>query len=463
LVFFALYLASSKGVVCSNDGSTYALMRATAEEGTWRIDRYAAYAEYSDVARYRGHYYSDRPPGTAMVGLPIYLVVRALAPSGQQEALTKASTPLVAALCGGLTVGLLFLFARVLGASLAAALLTAVGLGLGTLLWTYSTTLFSHVVAGSPVLGAVYLGTTRARAGRLSSSTLAVCGLLLGFAAISDYPTVGLGLVAGVYLLLVRQRGESGESGLGWERMWPLLVGGAIPLIFFAVYNDLCFGAPWSYSYAHHQAAYSRRVGTSFTSPLRGIINFLFTGPGSVNLFRATPLFLLAVPGLALLWKRDRGTALLCCALVTAQLLVSGSHVRFWGHGRPDTRYLLAIKPYLMLPLFGVLDAGRAGTRWAPLRPVLWTAALALLLRSVLNQMEEVAAFYHHGLEESGLRFLAGAAIAQWPRWILPALFDPGFGAAGRTVLFPAIGVLAAALALWLAVGERLGRHPASR
>jgi len=443
---FSLYLLSSKGVVCSNDGSHFALIRAMAR-GTFRIDPDVELTEYRDLAQYKGHYYSDRPPGAAALALPLHLLVKALAPPALEEQATRAAVPLLPALAGSLSVALLFVLARVLGGGRAAALMPAVGLGTGTFQWMYSTTLFSHVVAGAAVLSAVTLMLSRARSHRLPFGSAVAIGGLLASAPVFDYPTLGLSLVSATYFLLLRLE----PPFPGRKRVAAMALGAALPLGYFAVYNTICFGAPWSYSLAHHYVPWSRHLGETFFSPLRGMTNFLLTGPGNVNLFRAAPLFLLAVAGFVPLWRRDRGVALLTLGLFSAQLLLVSGHRYFFGHGRADTRYLVAAKPFLMLPLFALIEAVYRRESLKPLRPLLWAALLGLWLRSLLNQMEEVAGFYHHGLEESHLKFFAPQAIPLWPRWILPALYD----SVALIVVVAAIAALSAALAMWLAISAR--------
>jgi hypothetical protein len=53
-----------------NEYSRYDLVRALVEDGTTRIDRLEQ--NTGDKAFYDGHYYSDKTPGTAFLGVPVY-------------------------------------------------------------------------------------------------------------------------------------------------------------------------------------------------------------------------------------------------------------------------------------------------------------------------------------------------------------------------------------------------------
>src|SRR5262245_46496574 len=108
LALFALSAATSvllsDGVVCCNDGSHYALVRALADDHTVIIDRQVAYTDYNDVSQKDGHYYSDRPPGTAFAALPFYLAARSL---GLDDHGRQIACALVSVIAGALAVMLL--------------------------------------------------------------------------------------------------------------------------------------------------------------------------------------------------------------------------------------------------------------------------------------------------------------------------------------------------------------------
>src|SRR5574341_2320068 len=73
LIISSIYYATSSGITSSNDGSHYALLRAIVDEGRFRIETYAQYAEGNDLAIRDEVWYSDRPPGTALLCIPFYV------------------------------------------------------------------------------------------------------------------------------------------------------------------------------------------------------------------------------------------------------------------------------------------------------------------------------------------------------------------------------------------------------
>ena len=57
VLVFVVYIASSNGIVSSNDGSHMALVRAMAEDGTFSIDRHLDLAGRLDFAEHAGRAY----------------------------------------------------------------------------------------------------------------------------------------------------------------------------------------------------------------------------------------------------------------------------------------------------------------------------------------------------------------------------------------------------------------------
>ena len=63
-----------------NQNSRFDLVLAIVDDHSVQIDRYVA--NTGDYAYLDGHYYSDKAPGTALLGVPVYAAFRALAPAG---------------------------------------------------------------------------------------------------------------------------------------------------------------------------------------------------------------------------------------------------------------------------------------------------------------------------------------------------------------------------------------------
>src|SRR2546425_5291453 len=141
-----------------NQNSRFDLIRAIVEQGTLRIDAY--HDNTRDKAIFRGHYYSDKAPGLALLGVPIVAVARPVLRAAGVDpgsprglvGLSYVATVFTLALPAALATACLFLVALRLGATVGGAAFAALSLGLGTPMWAYTTALFGHALAGACLL-----------------------------------------------------------------------------------------------------------------------------------------------------------------------------------------------------------------------------------------------------------------------------------------------------------------------
>mgnify|MGYP001080625548 CR=1 FL=1 len=64
-----VYFISSAYIICSNDGSHFALVSALVEKGSVKINDFVNYTRMVDYAYKDDEYYSDRAPGTAFLSI----------------------------------------------------------------------------------------------------------------------------------------------------------------------------------------------------------------------------------------------------------------------------------------------------------------------------------------------------------------------------------------------------------
>src|SRR5215218_10414283 len=126
-----------------NEYSRYDLVRAVVEEGTVRIDSF--HENTGDKAFKDGHYYSDKLPGTAILGIPVYTTFRAVTtltgdPSPDQ---VDGVAAVAWALSGLSTVALVVLLVRFLIplTGEAWALFMGIALGVGSIAFPFATML----------------------------------------------------------------------------------------------------------------------------------------------------------------------------------------------------------------------------------------------------------------------------------------------------------------------------------
>jgi hypothetical protein len=216
---------------------------------------------------------------------------------------------------------------------------------------------------------------------------VAAAGALAGLAVVVEFP---LGLVALACAVYAAGRAP-------WPRRAAAylagLVAGLAPLVAF---NTWAFGSPFTLSYANavlepgesgHDvigANASGFFGVGAPS-LRAGTELLFYGRGLVV---ATPLWLLAVVGLVLLWRqRRRAEAALVAFLAASFLVYNASYWEPFGGGSPGPRFLVPLLPFLALPVAAV---------WRALPLTTWALALvsigsmcAALVATPLANVEE--------------------------------------------------------------------------
>jgi hypothetical protein len=206
------------------------------------------------------------------------------------------------------------------------------------------------------------------RKGTLQRAWLLLAGLLLGYAAITEYPTALIGGILGIYALATIRR--------------PLdvavrLAAGAFPaLALLVAYDYVSFGTPLPIGYLHSalwEGVHSEGF-VSLTYPhldaLLGITFGMYRG-----LFFLSPYLLFALVGYVALWA-DRAHRSEFWVLVLAPLafLTFNSSSAMWSGGfAVGPRYLVASLPFLGLAA-GVGVSRAWQRRW--LRPVVALACL---------------------------------------------------------------------------------------
>lgn len=384
-----------------NIDSRLDLIHAVVDGHTLQIDRY--HWNTWDKAVYRGHYYSDKAPGTAMLGALVYAGYSAArsapllgeglaairknaawrvaidlgrtntqyapAPKGttlggcqragvqgnvqyipwgnrlvipfRDWALSKyVITMLAVALPSAFFAAFFFWFLGFFVASLAARWIVTSLYAFGTVTLPYSTVLYSHQIAAACLFAAFALLYLRSRRQVGPRSSL-LAGLLLGFALFTEY-TVALVVAAiGLYGLwrLARSRRDLGL----------LTLGGAIPVLGLCAYNFASFGNPLDTGYSH-DFCWSAAQGlgfAGFTYPHLGPLGDLTFGPYR-GLFYMSPFLLLSLPGITTMIRRRYGAEALLCAAVSAGFILAISSYWGWNGGRVEgPRYLVPVVPFL--------------------------------------------------------------------------------------------------------------------
>lgn len=194
--------------------------------------------------------------------------------------------------------------------------------------------------AGALLYSHAWAATCLLVAGLLLSSEkprlLFAAGMFLGWAAVSEYPTV---LVGGLWLAMA-----------SWRRgvaVWPAWAGFALPLAFLAAYNWACFGNPLILSSARELypqfSALSQRGLFGIGWPRPGNFWLLLLSPERGLLFWAPFLLLGLVP------PRKGSSVWGAWAGAWVLLAVMAGYPNAHGGWFPGPRYLLSAFPLLAM------------------------------------------------------------------------------------------------------------------
>jgi hypothetical protein len=329
----------------------YSLIESLAD-GTPRIDRY--HDQTGDTAYVDGHYYAAKAPGLALVELPWFLGLDAVGAIAENPNLDRGFPAAVSGvpeealwalgLLGTLlpALALVALF-RVVATQIApeTATVSAIALGLATLVLPFATILYAHELAVALAFGAFAILFLR-RSGILGSPVLA--GLLAGLAVTTDFPLALLACALAVY---------------SWGRAPMYLAGlvvGVTPLLAF---NSWAFGSPFRLSYAaaglepgRTDAAFGWNSGGFFgvTAPsARVAAELLFAAKGLVTL---TPVVAAGAAGLILLYRRGfRAEGLLAGTIALVYLVYNSGYFVPFGGLSPGPRFLIPVLPFVALGL----------------------------------------------------------------------------------------------------------------
>ncbi len=307
------------------------------------------FGNIGDKSLRKGKYYSDKPPGIAFMSLPP-LYIRSVLGGHPSLAIDLRLARLFSTVLPGL---LLLLMMRALmlrlGVSRDTTAMTVVGMGLGSLLFTYSILLYGHITTAFFLFAGYFLLFYP-----LKPWKGLLIGLSCGMAVTSEYQAALYCLPVAIYVLVKTWRRPS---------IWlSALVGAAVPIGILAWYQHACFGSVFKTSYSFvanpYFASIHHKGFMGVTGPhLKNIIGSLFSL--SKGMFFFSPLCLLGTVGLFFLRQKDvgsRGLAYLSWILPALPLLFVASMVYYLGGWTVSQRHLTPIVPFLALPLGLLVD-----------------------------------------------------------------------------------------------------------
>jgi hypothetical protein len=214
------------------------------------------------------------------------------------------------------------------------------------------------------------------------------------------WPWLLLGLVAGMMVLIRWQLllvVAGGFAMLLWERRWrgallAVLVAGLVILPLPIIWQAM-FGRPFV-------VPYEASTGSSFLSAPSHTLWVLR------ELLRNSPVLLLSLIGLPLLWFVDRRWAILTAGVILLEAVVNGAVLDWWGGESYGVRRMSELYPFYVLLACVALGYGtRFAAQWSRWWPVLAHSLLAVL---VIYSIVYILAFFSYTWTNPDGTFIAG-------------------------------------------------------
>ena len=340
-----------------NSNSRYGLTMAMVERGTLSVDAYHATPGWNtgDVSFFEGHYYSDKPPGTSLLGALFFWPIHALSQLagtaleifGIKYFISFTSIALPSAL-GALLV---FLVAQKIAGNIGMAFWASIAVTLGTIFWPFATTFMNHSLTSTLIFGAFFLGFQFYSADKVPDRRrLFLIGLMMGFGFITDYAAAFVIIwVLGYLLYKGCQRGRLVESFF-----W-IGFGSAIAISPALIYNFMIFHTPFASAYSY---LVDNRFASGMSKGLMGIgwpdwkVMLYLTIHPTMGILWESPVLMLAVPVyLKIASQKYKAELLMTLGIVFSMLVMLSGYYIWWDGEIFAPRHLTTIMLFMVIPL----------------------------------------------------------------------------------------------------------------
>jgi len=413
-----------------NEYSRLWLSRAILEYQSFRIDPYVVNPspeKISDVAFFRGHFYSDKAVGMSLAAVPGLALLRLFARGASIQAMlfvARFFTVTVPAL-----IALWVLLKR--GRS-AVGVLAVVGLYLGSVIFPQALGFTGHLPMTMAICtAAALIGRTE-----LTDARVALVGSLAGAAILIDF-TSGIAAMGLLFMLAVRTKS-----------IRKLILFGTCCAAIASVQlfvNARCFGGPLDFAYHHefNPADQANRAGSFFgigiprLEAIRGLTFGRMQG-----MFVHSPFLLLAMPAIAIARGKRDPLRLWAMAMCAAYFYLNSTLADWAGGWSLGPRYLTLLYPLLAYLLVDWLESAATEPSRKYLQPLLlvgvtWSVLLHLAAMLTWSMPPHWTFLSFPDLELSAYLIFRGAFAPNLLVWSgVPVLLSLGL-----LVLF-AVGVI---------------------
>jgi hypothetical protein len=347
IFIFAAFSMISHRSFSDNESSRLNLAYSIVLSGDLNIDEY--HGNTIDKAFKDGHYYCDKAPGLSLAATPLLFIGKAMFPNRNWHPGDPATNYflilILISLPSALVIPLMANAIKKIAGGF--AVFPLIAYALGSLAFPYSTLFYDHQFSAVLLTAAFcvwLLGADNSKNDGISVCILG--GFLIGYASISEYPSAAPGAILFLTWFFTTK---------SWKARIGLFAGIALPIILLAAYNNTAFGHPLKIGYFFEtHPFFNKGMGQGVggvTYPNLVALAKLVAAPQR-GLLWGQPLILLAIPGVAALF-RARGLPRLACALmvsfILARLIINASYYEPYGGFSPGPRFLVGSLPFLAI------------------------------------------------------------------------------------------------------------------
>jgi len=251
LTFLIIYLCFARFQYFDDDVKLD-LTRAIVDEHRFEIDSYVENTG-GDRAYYKGHYYSDKAPGSSFLTIPVYAIFKLFFGIPDTEFKLYLLEFLIVAfssvLFSALLVVLMYKISRFFVKKEFHRNITTLFFSLGTMIFVYATIYYQHAVSTFFAFLCFYLLFKMQK--EKKSNYYFLAGLSAGMAFITDYITITIIIPCFIFIFLKKE----------WKKFLLFSIGFLIFVFVLLIYNNSVFGNPLTLSYYYgDQAPYDNRV-----------------------------------------------------------------------------------------------------------------------------------------------------------------------------------------------------------
>ncbi|NUN12936.1 MAG: hypothetical protein HUU55_04805 [Myxococcales bacterium] len=316
-----------------------------------------------------GILYSAKAPGTSFLGVPVFAVLHSIGDTVDKTVAIFWLRLLCVVIPSIVFLWLFHWFLVRRGIKESVALLCTVGLGLGTMFFTYGQMFAGHQLASLTLFGAfMCVAEASSCAGARRSRWFVGAGALLATSVAMEYPTLFAAATVALYLVSV--------VGTKWRHWFAVLTGSVLPIFAVMSFHTVAFGRPWRTPYSSlENPHFVKDIAPGFLG-LQGPTWEAFWGSFFVpynGLFFFSPWLLLAAVGcfwwiLRYLLKKNSPTNpnsvnhvmfAVSVAMICAYCVFISSHSLWRGGWTLGPRYIVGIVPPMVFVIAQWISASR--------------------------------------------------------------------------------------------------------